>query len=548
MNGMSRRTFVGIGAAVAAGAAAPTLTGCGSATPKKTEAASASVKLPTYVPYEGVKPDLPGNSKGLEAGFLSYPKNLVRSVAKPPGDGSKVTLLTEIWTPPPAAQDANAHWQQLNKKLGVDLSVIMGTDPGYDQKFAATVAGDALPDLMWIPPNQGIQHVAQLLEAKCADITELVSGDAVKAYPHLAAMTPQHWKTAVVNGRIWGAPSPYPAFGQVYSGNPNIWDKAEGLSASSPDEFLAKCKEVTGGKVWALEPIYNNAVSVMSQCFGAPNKWERAKDGSLTFWQETDAYAEALNFVIKLKQAGVFYPGNPEMADAYLKMAQGSIGACVYANPTNARKDLRINAPELTSQILVPFAAGGSGGPRHHLHLGTIGYTAIKKGDEKRVRMLLSILNYLAAPFGTEEREFQEFGTRDLDFTFDKNGFPARTAQGKKEVEGLRSGMETATVSPSALMASMFEGNARVQDVKDVYAVEQKLIPMGIALPTAGHYSDAYTEYYPRMSTDAKDLVNDIVSGRKSMKEWKPFWADWKNRGLDKMRKEFQKSMDRSGE
>ncbi len=545
MPGMSRRTFLSLSTSVAAGAAVTSLTGCGSGTKKTGEAASSKVKLPTHVPFTKIKPDLAPNAKGLSAGFLSYPKDLVRSVAKTPGDGSGITMLTEIWTQPPTPKGSNAYWDRLNKELGVDLTAILGTDPGYEEKFSATIAGGDLPDLLWIPPNQGIQHVAELLEAKCADITEYVSGDAVKKYPNLAAMTPAHWKTAVVNGKIWGAPVPYPAFGQVYAGNPKVWEKADGIASRDAEEFLAKCKEVTGGKTWALEPIYVNAVSVLSQCFGAPNKWRQNKDGSLTWFQDTDEYEAALDFVLKLKKAGVFYPGNPKMADAYIKMAQGTIGATVHANPYNARKEIRVQDPGIASEILIPFAAGGNK-PHHHYHLGTIGYTAIKKGDEKRVRMLLRVLDYLAAPFGSKEREFLEYGTEGEDFTYDKNGFPDRTKQGKQQVEGLFSGLQTSTTSPFSLIASSFPGTDRVRDVKDVYAAEQKLLETAIRNPTVGHYSDAYTQHYGRMSTEATDLVNDIVSGRKKIGEWRPFWAEWKNKGLEQMAREYQKSIERS--
>ena len=163
------------------------------------------------------------------------------------------------------------------------------------------------------------------------------------------------------------------------------------------------------------------------------------------------------------------------MADANTKLAQGTIGATVHANPYNARRDIRVQDPGPATEIMIPFAVGGKK-PNHHYHLGTIGYTAIKKGDEKRVRMLLRVLNYLAAPFGSTEREFLEFGTEGDYFTYDKHGFPDRTKQGKQQVEGLYSGLTTATTSPFALIASSFPGTDRAQDVKDVYAAEQKLV------------------------------------------------------------------------
>ncbi|MFC7309652.1 hypothetical protein ACFQVC_36245 [Streptomyces monticola] len=546
--GMSRRRFLGLSTAVAAGAAATSLTGCGSSAAGKGEAASAKVKLPSYAPFTKVKPDLAANAKGLSAGFLSYPEELVRSVTRTPGDGSKVTMLTEIWVQPPLSKGSNDHWRQVDKALGVELTAILGTDPGYEEKFPAIVAAGDLPDLMWIPPNQGLQHIAQLLEGKMADLTEYVSGDAVKDYPNLANMTPAHWKTAVVNGRIWGAPSPYPALGQVYGGNPEIWQKADGFSARSTEEFLDKCKEVTGGNVWALEPIYVNAVSVLSQCFGGPNKWARAKDGSVSYHMESEEFLEALNFVVKLKKAGVFYPGDPKMADAYVKMAQGRIGACVYANPAGARKDTRINDPALGAEILIPFDADGHKANAHLHAFGTIGYTAIKKGSEKRVRMLLDVLNYLAAPFGTKEREFLEFGTEGTDFTYDKDGFPQRTKQGKQQVEGLYSGLTTATTAPFVLQPASFPGDEGVQDVRDIYAVEKKLLATAVPNATIGHYSDAYTERFGRMQTESNDLVNDIVAGRRKISEWKPFWQEWGPKGLDRMKEEFRKSLEAAGE
>src|SRR5690348_10467549 len=53
-------------------------------------AGSVAVKLPTYVPFEGPKPDLPGNEKGLDPAFFKFPADLVKAVTTPPGDGSTV--------------------------------------------------------------------------------------------------------------------------------------------------------------------------------------------------------------------------------------------------------------------------------------------------------------------------------------------------------------------------------------------------------------------------------------------------------------------------
>src|SRR5690348_13283293 len=59
-------------------------------------AGNAAVKLPTYVPFEGPKPDLPGNEKGLDPAFFKFPTDLVQTVATPPGDGSTVSAITYL--------------------------------------------------------------------------------------------------------------------------------------------------------------------------------------------------------------------------------------------------------------------------------------------------------------------------------------------------------------------------------------------------------------------------------------------------------------------
>lgn len=101
---VNRRTF--LGAAGALGIAATgmsTLTGCstGTSAAGKGSEAFSKVKLPAYVPAQVAAPDLAGSAEGLDAAYLRYPKNLVKSVAAPPGDGSPITVLTETFTTPP---------------------------------------------------------------------------------------------------------------------------------------------------------------------------------------------------------------------------------------------------------------------------------------------------------------------------------------------------------------------------------------------------------------------------------------------------------------
>lgn len=101
---LSRRGFMGAaGIAGLTVAGLSTLSACGSGATvsKGGSKASAKLKLPTYVPAQTAPADLAGNAAGLDATYLRYPKALTKSVAKAPGDGSRITALTETFTTPP---------------------------------------------------------------------------------------------------------------------------------------------------------------------------------------------------------------------------------------------------------------------------------------------------------------------------------------------------------------------------------------------------------------------------------------------------------------
>src|SRR5690242_12164560 len=102
MNGIDRRTLISRAGLLAAGAVgASLLEACGPGTPAgtaptsapasggapaaggatakpaaatgATAATSGKVQLPTYVPFQGPKPDLPGNDQGLDPAFFKFP-------------------------------------------------------------------------------------------------------------------------------------------------------------------------------------------------------------------------------------------------------------------------------------------------------------------------------------------------------------------------------------------------------------------------------------------------------------------------------------------
>ena len=204
---VSRRTFLGGGLAAAAVAVTgtPLLGGVRVRQEEQAAAANAAVKLPTYTKYGEIKPDLPGTDVVLD-GFLKYPANPMKAIAEAPGDGKPITFMTNIPGAIPPAADKNQFWQELNKRLGSELQISMASNDEYKDKFATRVAGGDLPDILNIPPDT--PQIPGLVKAKCMDLTEHLSGDAISKYPFLANIPTEFWKGCVFNGAIYGVPVP----------------------------------------------------------------------------------------------------------------------------------------------------------------------------------------------------------------------------------------------------------------------------------------------------------------------------------------------------
>src|SRR5438105_4487909 len=107
--------------------------------------ATTALKPPTYVAFQGPKPDLPGNPQGLDPAFFKFPADLVKSVPTPPGDGSTVTAITYLTLAPPPPAEQNAAWQAVNKALNANLQMEQVTGPDYPAKVNVVISGNDLP-------------------------------------------------------------------------------------------------------------------------------------------------------------------------------------------------------------------------------------------------------------------------------------------------------------------------------------------------------------------------------------------------------------------
>ena len=150
---MDRRSFVRLSAATVAGlVAVPSLlSACTPVAPTAPSGAPAAagkptgVKLPTYIPSQAVKADVPGTAEGVDPGYLKFPETQAKTVTEAPMKGGEVTGLILTTSGLPAPVDRNGAWQQLNSRLGGSLKLVGIPQADYASKWAAVTAGGDLP-------------------------------------------------------------------------------------------------------------------------------------------------------------------------------------------------------------------------------------------------------------------------------------------------------------------------------------------------------------------------------------------------------------------
>jgi hypothetical protein len=87
---------------------------------------------------------------------------------------------------------------------------------------------------------------------------------------------------------------------------------------------------------------------------------------------------------------------------------------------------------------MIPLSAVDDGGKSvHHLNAAHLGATAIKKRAPERTREVLRVINYLVAPFGSNEDLVLSYGVEGPDYALDERGNPELTERGNPDANYL---------------------------------------------------------------------------------------------------------------
>jgi putative aldouronate transport system substrate-binding protein len=157
----------------------------------------------------------------------------------------------------------------------------------------------------------------------------------------------------------------------------------------------------------------------------------------------------------------------------------------------------------------------------------------IKKSSPERIKEILRILNYLAAPFGTQEDLLLSYGLKDQDFTVDAQGNPAPT----------QSGLSSSGYVPWQYLAHRpyvwyqadLPGYAQA-----AFEVEQTLVAVGTPDPTRGFHSATQSRNGVVADQTFYDGIADILFNRRPFSDYDQLVGDWKTNAGGAIRREFQ--------
>jgi putative aldouronate transport system substrate-binding protein len=528
-------------------AAAPTSAPAVAATPKPA-AKPGAVQLPTRVPLTSIKPDLPASEDGsIDPAFVNYPANPPKTVTETPGRGGDVSVMTWTLNAAPTPMDSNVLWQAVNKELGVNLNVSIQPQADYATvKLPTVIAGNDLPDILYIATNAVIPQLPTFLKAKMADLTPYLSGDAIKDYPNLANFAPVTWRQVVFNNAIYGVPVPFPLFLWVHWVHQDLLDRDKLERPKNANEYKQLLQHFTqpNNNLYGMGAENNVGMGTtngwLTGIFGAPNVWSLDdKTGKLTGTVETEQFKAAVDYARELWQLGVYHPNALQYN---LVSARTDFSARKFAFRFDGFQSASVTfwdaAPTLDPpakpRIMAPFPAVDGGKPTFWASnpTGIIGYSVIKQASPERIKEMLRILNWLAAPMGSQEYLLMNYGQKDVHWTPDEKGNPILNQKGKADA---LIPFRFITQGPVALYYTRDPAYAQImQDA------EKAMLPFVSINPTDGYYSPTYASKYPAIQQGLYEKINDIVVGRQTMSTWDQVVKEWRDNGGDQIRKEYE--------
>jgi putative aldouronate transport system substrate-binding protein len=329
--------------------------------------------------------------------------------------------------------------------------------------------------------------------------------------------------------------------------NVSVWDKEIGADyvPKSADDFKRILMQLTRpqqdfyGVGTAQDAVM--MVPTFSASFGSPNGWGAEPSGKLVKDVETPGFKEATAYVRDLYATGVFHPNSTTWSSNPIARVQFSAGKyAIHRDPILGWQDawrqaLQSSQPfDVRPVPLWPAHAGGK--LQHFVTGGHTWATAFKKASPERMRELLRIMNWLAAPFGSVEDQLLTWGVKDVDYTLDATGNPTVTSRGAPDAYYVP--WKYVVSHPYVFYSPELPNFAKV-----TYDTEHMVMPYAVSDPTFGQVSATnFTKGFP-LTQALQEGITDLVLGRRPFSDYDQIVKDWQNNGGEQIRKEYTESI-----
>jgi putative aldouronate transport system substrate-binding protein len=493
---------------------------------------SAGGPLPAYKAYTAIAPDIPSTDPNIMAAYFNYPKDPKQAVTDPPAAGlESVTTLTPAYAGLPTPMNKNKFWQQLNKSIGATMDISWVPDADFSKKFATVIAGNDVPDLVNF--SLTTPNALQVLQSLFEDLTPYVAGDAINDYPFLAAIPTLSWRYGLAKDALYTVPQPRPAVWRTTMCRTDIFSqRGANPTPASFTEFFDMMKAIADEKksIWAASNV-PQMVTLAQQMRGAPNQWS-VQDGTFVSAWADEKSKDAISDVTTMWKAGVFHPDSFTVPYAQHRTYFIAGRTAILVDGFAAWPLIAQQGIEGKIGYVIPPKYDGGGVAMHLADHGAQATTAIKKGtDGGKIKKILAVLNWLAAPIGTAEYLFRSFGIEGTDFTWEGDT-PTLTGQGKSEVAP--SQLQYIVNSPYIIGPGP-KSEVTVQNQWNVAAAKPGIVDD----PSVGLYSETNQTKGSALSKIISDAQADIVQGHKPLSYWDDVVKKWKSSGGDQAAKEY---------
>jgi putative aldouronate transport system substrate-binding protein len=237
--------------------------------------------------------------------------------------------------------------------------------------------------------------------------------------------------------------------------------------------------------------------------------------------------------------AGVFYPdaaGIPNVTGARSAFIASRfiLDTQSYGNAwqDNWVRGPRQNPP-VTPGSIVPFPAEAGGKPLHHQGNGFYASTLLKQAPTERILEQLRILDWVAAPFGSQEDLLLTTGVEGRDYSIGGDGNPVPTEFSNVDANSVP--WKYLTQRPQVAYWPGIPEYA-----KAAIDFEKAVLPISIQDPTIGISTPTFDKLGASLTQTLQDAVFDLVTGRRAMSEYDQVISEWRSQGGDQIRTEFQ--------